>query len=536
MSDFDKVAALLTAEAPEQQVAAAIILGELGVKRPAVHKGLTAMLASDVAPLQRHALDALRKIGLGDNLERVLELTAARDDEVRDAAVQALLTLGARVIPLVRKRLTTASPRARQALDAVLARLGGKEAFSAILGSLHDAGDEAAKAVALEVRRHVKDAPPKVRRAYATQVERFLKLKATAGNVVAQATAMKILGFLEDPAALTTLLDFATDTKVDQSVRAEALAALRFVTPGKGQEAKVNGALLRLAEGEDAELARAALFTLVSRELPEGVVKVFARLASHKDLERARFAIDFLGQQDAAAAVRALVEVVTTQDRVRAELAAEALKRHGHAAALLAKALADTRDPERARIIHKALRPHARLLGKADRAELLRRAVDLLAAGHDSAELLLQVAREANPEAAADGLRELAEKLGRGKTPETALLVLRVLCRTEQAKPADRLRLAVLELGAGRNDTHPAARSRDAALKTLEQLLRDGFDVSRALLADKTLSPETRYYVGFHFVELGHPLGEDLLTAVAAGRSKLAKMAKNKLALALNQA
>jgi hypothetical protein len=114
------------------------------------------------------------------------------------------------------------------------------------------------------------------------------------------------------------------------------------------------------------------------------------------------------------------------------------------------------------------------------------------------------------------------------------MMVARVLCQSEQAKNEDRFRLAVLELKQGRSDTHPAARTRDPALKTLAQLLRDGFDVSAALSGEKGLDLETRYYVGFHFVEEGHPLGEDLLheVAKAGAKKKVGKMAKNKLALA----
>ncbi len=40
-------------------------------------------------------------------------------------------------------------------------------------------------------------------------------------------------------------------------------------------------------------------------------------------------------------------------------------------------------------------------------------------------------------------------------------------------------------------------------------------------------------YVGLHFAEQGHPLGEELLRTVAekGGRAKLGKMARSKLAL-----
>ena len=47
------------------------------------------------------------------------------------------------------------------------------------------------------------------------------------------------------------------------------------------------------------------------------------------------------------------------------------------------------------------------------------------------------------------------------------------------------------------------------------------------------LSLDEIYYVGFHFAEEGHPLGEELLSVVVkkGGRAKVARMAKNKLSL-----
>jgi hypothetical protein len=63
--------------------------------------------------------------------------------------------------------------------------------------------------------------------------------------------------------------------------------------------------------------------------------------------------------------------------------------------------------------------------------------------------------------------------------------------------------------------------------------LNRGYDLASALRKDRAVGPEEMYYLGFHFVEEGHPLGTELLSEVVkkAGRSKVAKMAKNKLSL-----
>ena len=59
------------------------------------------------------------------------------------------------------------------------------------------------------------------------------------------------------------------------------------------------------------------------------------------------------------------------------------------------------------------------------------------------------------------------------------------------------------------------------------------FDVSTALRKDRSLEPEHLYYVAFHFAEEKASLGADLLREVVknAGRTKIGKMAKNKLSL-----
>ena len=84
-----------------------------------------------------------------------------------------------------------------------------------------------------------------------------------------------------------------------------------------------------------------------------------------------------------------------------------------------------------------------------------------------------------------------------------------------------------------RSGAAPSARARDPSLKLFAELLDNGFDVLSALRRDRSMANEQRFYVGWHFIEDHHPLGEELLTELVkkGGRTKLAKMAKNKLKL-----
>jgi hypothetical protein len=199
----------------------------------------------------------------------------------------------------------------------------------------------------------------------------------------------------------------------------------------------------------------------------------------------------------------------------------------------LAKALLETTNPDRAWLLRNVLRPGAKKISSALRKQILEEAIDRLGKGERNYEAHLDVARDADPEGVAEALRALAARL-RKKDENKARVVLSILCKADRATDEDRYSLASLELARSNRDTRPAARAGDESLRLLGALLRQGFDVARALKRDRVLELDHLYYVGFHFTEEGHPLGEEMLEEVVkkGGRAKVAKMAKNKLALA----
>jgi hypothetical protein len=63
MSDVDRIVHLLASDAIEKRIAAAIVLGEIRAKGADVTDALAATLDSGIALLQRHALEALARVG-----------------------------------------------------------------------------------------------------------------------------------------------------------------------------------------------------------------------------------------------------------------------------------------------------------------------------------------------------------------------------------------------------------------------------------------------------------------------------------------
>jgi HEAT repeat protein len=535
MDEVGKIVLLLKSDAIEKRIAAAIVLGELKAKGPGVVEGLGAVLESGVSLLQVHALDALARVGAKKALPQIFPLLTESDDDVRRAATRAIASVGEEVVPLIKEKMGTANPDERRALDAALAELGGKDAFSALIKGLASSNAEAAKAAALAVRQQIKNADGNKRRSYLAEVERFLEAqKKKPGEPGPVAAAVKILGYLEDEKTIPTLLTYANDEKAHPSVRQEAIIAFRFASATEKPSVKVIDTLVKAAEAPDRALAQTALHTLGSLQAGDETAKRVEKLALHPDFDRARFVLELLARIGGAEAMRVLTKtLVSTADRRYAEAAAAGLQGKEEAVPALAKALLETTNPDRLWVLRNVLRPTAKKITPALRKQILEEALDRLGKGERNYEAHLDVARDADPDAVAEALRALAGRL-RKKDENKARVVLGILCKSDRATDEDRYALASLELARSNRDTRPASRAGDEGLRLLGGLLKHGFDVAKALKKDRALELDHLYYVGFHFTEEDHPLGEELLEEVVkkGGRAKVAKMAKNKLALA----
>jgi hypothetical protein len=536
----DRIVRMLADEAVEKRIAAALVLGELGVKSSPAITGLRGLLREDSAPLRRHGLEALTKVGAASKvLDDILPLLGARDEDVRTAAVEAVASAGDGVLSHLKARVEDAGPVERRAIDSILSRLGGKEAFGALLERL--ASDaSSARSVAIEMRGQIKAADGTTRRSYRAQLEKYLaRYGKDADRTDSVAAALKVLGYLEDDRTVPLLIGYAKDPKRAPQVRQEALIAMRFALGQKAGASKVVEALVRAAEDDDRTLAQTAIMTLATLPMTPKIAESFLRLAAHPDISRANIAIQKLGSETGDDATDALIEVIGGGDGQRADLATDALRRKlaDEPAAVIGKlaaALTKVDDAERARRLRGLILPHVTALPPKDARALVTGSVRAAADGRAGWREAVDVAMRADPNRATSGLREVAAALRKGRKTTREREVLGALVRADRATDDDRYRVASLELAESKLDTRPAARRGDHAIQGLERLARSEFDLVAALRKDRSLALEQLYYVGFHFIEGGSSLGEELLEEVVAkaGRKKIGKAAKNKLKLA----
>jgi hypothetical protein len=548
------VTALLAHEDAEVRVAAAVVVRELGVADAATAQALAGLLDETHGSLEhRAALRALAKLGLAASaLDRVTPFLGARDDGVREAAIEAAVSAGQAALKPLRAKLDavplgaagalkgTPAPGAveKRAIETVLSRLGGKEALGALLAGIVD-DPSSARNVTHELRAQVKDADGNARRTIRAQLEAFLDEhdKPDPKLDPARAAAIKVLGYLEDERTVPRLVKLAKSPKERGEVKQEAIIALRFAAAGHKPEPSVVDALQSAARADESSLAQAALLTLGSLPMSKKLAGVFQELAGHPDIARAHLAIRRLASDDGADGAEALAALVGGRDEQRAQLASDALgerRKEGRddgTDALLAQ-LAECDDARGAARIRNLLRPVASGWSAATKKKLLASADRALESGRVGWREAYDLAASADVKTTAKHLREVVAAARKSRKRDRERELLGLLLRIDPT-PEDRYRLALFLLDESKLDTNRVARRSDEALKILDQLARQDFDVAGALRKEKNVTLEQLYYLGFCFAEEGDDLGEELLKLVVeqAGRKKIAVAAKNKLKL-----
>src|SRR5262245_3789436 len=140
-----KIVGLLKSGKPEQQMAAAIILGELRPKDREAVRVLGQALQSGPRPVRLACIEALGKIGVPAGLHFLMPLLEIEDGDVRAKALEALSAFGGRAVQPVSKRLVDAPPTVRRALITVLARIASRDAIEALLALIQTAHPEASR-------------------------------------------------------------------------------------------------------------------------------------------------------------------------------------------------------------------------------------------------------------------------------------------------------------------------------------------------------------------------------------------------------
>lgn len=531
MDVLERVARMLEDETPRKRIAAAVVLGELQVKEPAVVSALCTMAKEPLDAYAEAAVEALGQIGSLKALPTLLD-ALGRGKEVGRLAAKAISGFGEDALPELRRRLDTATPEARAALAQLLPSVHGKQSLELTLAGLFGQTYDAVNKVTLAFRQELKNFTPAERKTARTQLAHFIEKKSTAKDEVALRGALKMLGYLALPETVDVLTAYL-GPREPLAVRVEAITALRFAL-AEGASAKAMRRLMSLLDDDEALVARAARDTLTVLPLGESHLAELGELSEAKDAELALWAIGRLGQLTGAGVDKLLVAAASGEDRARAEAASRALVARPNGPTLLARALAACREDVGAQVLSEALAPHAARVAPKELSALRKAAAAGLGKQLSVARRQLEPVRAVDGAAWATLVREGAKKLA-AKDPARAQALSDLLVRSSQATEDDRFTHACMLLLRSPLDLNPHARQKDSALLELLRLCSGEPGLAKRLLGRKSLKDAALYYVGFHLAEqhgaAESSVGYELLEALAKRKGKMAKAAKNKLRL-----
>ena len=533
-----KILALLKGGRPEQQLAAAIMLGELRPKDREAVRLLGQALEAGSKPVRLASIEALGKIGLPAGLPFLMPLLAIEDGDVRTKALEALSAFGPRAVPAVAKRLEEAPPTVRRALITVLARIRDRHATDALLSLIQTAHPEASREASQALTAQAASIPKAERRTLRAHVERILKGPPKKVQPPTLSAGLALLGAFGDPGSAPLILRLA-GPGYPESVRREAILALGAALRGTTLPPKILAGLMALlADKAPQSLTTTMLEVLYRLDFPSGAAEPLMGLLEARDPSVRRFAARKLGSVGGMRASKRLVALLSDPDPSLRDAAADSLSRLPEASALLMDDLVRQSDVHKAWNIAHILKNHAQKIPGAALKVLAKKGIDLILKEERMWEPYLHVVRSADPKMLYGALMAEAARLKRLSRYDEAEAVLKPLLRTEQFDAEARFELALTSLKASANREGVSPRSPDSPLDLFRQLAKDPtFPLLQRIKKEKThLDSEDLYWLGFHLAEGTadeKSLGAELLKMVVTreGKSKLGRNARNKLRL-----
>ncbi len=532
------ICSMLKSPKVEHQMAAALVLGELTPKEPAVVKELASALSSGSRPLRLAVLDALAQIGSPVAVHDLLPLLGSADDEVRDKAARTLVRIGPAVVRPIARHILDAAPAARRGLITVLSRVKSAEsvkALSSLMESGHpEAAREAAQALMSLSLAMTRSEQARVR----SMLESILRTppdKAPAGLLSAALHVMGGIGQASGAAGVLRL----TGPKYPETVRRDVLLAISGMLKGGPMPQRILSTILPIIqEGPSPALRSAALEVLATVELPSSALDSLLSLLDNGDPAVRRFAAQKLGNKGMGGGktVRRLVSLLSGNDPPLRDAASESLGRLPEAAQLLVEELLGCDDIHRGWVVAYILKLHAARLRKPAIRSIFEKAVIALVAEDRLWEPLLYVVRHHDPKLMYDWIMDEAAKYKKARKYTEAEACLKPLTRGDHFDSEARYALALAGIKAARSRGAASSPASGDCMDLFRQLVRDPtFPLVDRLKKERThLETEDLYYLGFNLSE-GTPdereVGSELLKTVAAraGGSKLGKSARNKL-------
>jgi hypothetical protein len=517
--------------------AAARVAGAVGTSDAEATRALAETLGRAEAALHPYILEALSARG-GESAAATLVKFLGQPGKTGQLAAQAVASAGENAPKLLTRVIEKGQPAQFRAAVEVLVGMRGKSALDLLARALFGTKEmDMASFAAATVRSHLDGLEGSTREALARKAVAVLEKRGTKkGGIDAPvASALKFLGGLKRSAYAKTLLKFCRRGQSPE-VRRAAISGLAQLKPGTVSSRELGKVLLpMLGEHDFTNVVKPVLDVLWQNPLPgESRPKLAAFLGSPYEPVK-RYAVRELGRSGSAREVKDLLACLESGDRELTDRASGELRRMESAVVPLIRKLDSARDFDSARKYANILLSHKQQLNGTRIRKLAGRMLDLMAKGDERGRAYIWLVRATEPTLAVEKLIEAARAARRRRKFDASERYLRMLLAGEDASSLARYELVITLLRRGKRVMQKSARDKDEGLAEVAKLISEHeLDLGRMLAAERDLEDADRFYIGFHFAEriaAERAFGGEVLRSLTSGRGKIAKSARDKLAI-----
>ncbi len=527
-----KLLRLLSDDAtPEQKAAAALVVGELGLKDADLATAIGKLVSDRDPDVRAAAIVAAGRVKIDKSLPELLERIGHGGPEAPLAA-EAAVAMGAKGVKALQDLMHKVVPGVRKYIAAALTSSVGHGSDAAGLSVLLDRDPHVAASAAQSIIGKIADFEPGRKKVLAKELVAIARNKKKPLPTTSELPVVRVLVALGDPIAADALWDRVLLPHTPD-VRAASLQAVGGWTknPDKAQLAK----LFHCAGEPDFRVAAPALAILEKLPVSDKTADDWIALLHAPDIAARRLAIEKVGDRDTVVVAEALMLQMHHSDPGVRDAARTKLKQLKAGRKLLVQALLETEGHDDAWQLARTVASFKTELTPTSRESIFATACKYLEKGDHRTDAILFVLREIDATKLQQNLLERAVELRKKKKYDVAMTYLKAVARDPAIGFDARLEIALTGLKVSLKEMDPHDRDNDPCLRSFDTLFAQDADrLEKELEKAKFLDDADLFYVGFHFAEqIGRPrqFGIDVLKMVAKRypKTEAGKSAKNKL-------
>lgn len=485
----------------ELRCAAIKVLGSLGIKNKRISKLFLDNIAHEHHVVKRFAFEALAENPSRDAAPTILKIIDDGAVEYSKARTM-LMNMGTGIIPLLKKRYPDVHDQTKKLYIDIIAKNKSAEARNFLFNCILNSSLDLLKYICHAMRDSLTKLTAKEKTACVNAIKSYVQKAEKERNFYAVTSFIILLGFLQTAACKAIFIYYIKKNEREYfHARRNALIALSRMPLSGSQDALVKSVFPLLAH-HDHTIVKACIDILSKVPLSSQYDKKIKELLQSRHQEVRCFAIESFSRRKTKSAADELITYLSDKDQHIREAAERALKNMPSALSSLIALIPITDDQNVIRATGYILKEQKSKL-TAERCTKLYSAFEKLVLKDDAKYgNYYTVFRIAMPEYLYKTALKKAQNFKSRKKFKDAQKMLQFLNKGLLYTDDVKYETAVVFLKLSAQNTSKLFRDDDMALRLFEQLVKvSDIALLKRLKKEVCLGAEDFFYVGFHFSE-----------------------------------